>query len=96
MCRLSHAVRGHDGHADGPLCHHVPAGQPVAGLPVVQLPVPAQHVCGHRQPLAAPAQVGHAHSTSPGVFLHCAVSTFTAVKNDISSSMKKAKRHTKI
>lgn len=34
------------------------AGQPIPALPLLRLPVPAQHVSGHRQPLAAPAQVG--------------------------------------
>lgn len=54
----SHQVWSHAGHANRPLRHHVSAGQPVPAVPILHLPVPAQHVCGRGQSLAAPAQVG--------------------------------------
>lgn len=54
---LRYKVWCHAGHVDRPLCHHVFAGEPGTAVPVLHFLVSAQHVSGHSQPLAAPAQL---------------------------------------
>ena len=82
FCSFSHQVWCNDGYADRPLCHHVSAGQPVPALPLLHLPVPGQHVSGHRQPLAAPAQVHHHLSDATRLQIFCPVITcFSRVCN---------------